>query len=658
MRCEAARRALSEALDDGLRRSLRVQRHLRRCSACRQFRAGLLRLRELARDLPAPPPPDLAPAVMARIREELGAVRPVAARRGRVGAPPPTWRAVTASVAVGLVVGFVLTAGGLVPVRQVDLAALAQEIPRLLVETAVSLEGYRATFEVTERNWTRTVRERRFLVDMAFRAPEALRVEVRDLTAYPSAAWPRNDLLLVTDGRRWLASGPDPCPPPALPACPSGGPVQRFVVGRPPFHAESSAPTDLIVPMTVLAAQDRVEVVGPGRVEVMGPGPAAARDAVVVQLEFRDASPLFQSFSFLGSWRPFFPHDPVLVWLDRETWFPLRFEVFPQPGPSRAQWASQLALPREDPARPLLQAVVRTLSEAAPPAHLFAVHPGPRATDLGFRDVPVGRLVRGGEAPPLPRDTAGLEVWRAGRFVSPRPFRQSVVAFADGLGWLTVTRVTGWDRRAPFGVGPLAEPVALANGVGYYEPATATSPRRVALHTAAGELLVAGSLPRASLLRVAGSIPVQTRRLPRAWLVRRWPGGVVRSGLWPGEAVRAVPFETLVPATLPPGYAPAVAEVAEGPRVSGLTLVFRRPAAELDGDGLRLYQAAGQGLSPPTEPGAQAVELRGTVGRWLPDAQVLEWVEDGVYRSLSGAGFDLPTLLHLAASLHPAGGPR
>ncbi|HXF57448.1 MAG TPA: hypothetical protein VNO34_07770, partial [Actinomycetota bacterium] len=384
-----------------------------------------------------------------------------------------------ASAAVGLFVGFVLTAGGLVPIRQVNLAALAQEIPRHLVETAVGLEGYRATLEVTERNWTRAVRERRFLMDVAFRAPEALRVEVRDLTAYPSPAWPRNDLLLVTDGRQWVASGPDPCPAPALPACPSAGPVRRAVVGRPPFHGWSAAPTDLIVPMTVLAAQDRVQVVGPGR--------AAARDAVVVQLEFRDASPLLQ---------------------------------------------------------------------AAPPEDLFAVRPGPRSTDLGFRDVPLRRLVRRGGAPPLPRDTAGLELWRAGRFVPPGPLRQSVVAFADGLGWLTVARVARWDRQAPFGVGPLAEPVALANGTGYYEPATATSPRRVALHTPVGELLVAGNLPRASLLRVAGSIPVRAREFPRAWLVRRWPGGVVRGGLSPEEAVRAVPFEVLVPGALPPDYAP------------------------------------------------------------------------------------------------------
>jgi hypothetical protein len=43
------------------------------------------------------------------------------------------------------------------------------------------------------------------------------------------------------------------------------------------------------------------------------------------------------------------------------------------------------------------------------------------------------------------------------------------------------------------------------------------------------------------------------------------------------------------------------------------------------------------------------------VGRWSPDDHLLEWVEGGVYRSLSGAAFDLTTIAQIAESLRPAG---
>ncbi|HEX9312595.1 MAG TPA: hypothetical protein VGA30_07205, partial [Actinomycetota bacterium] len=83
--------------------------------------------------------------------------------------------------------------------------------------------------------------------------------------------------------------------------------------------------------------------------------------------------------------------------------------------------------------------------------------------------------------------------------------------------------------------------------------------------------------------------------------------------------------------------------------------VFRRPAAQLDGVGLMLVQATGQTLPPPEEPQVEAVAIApGLVGRWSPGRHLLEWVDAGVYRSLSAPALDLPTLLRVARSLRSA----
>jgi hypothetical protein len=543
-----------------------------------------------------------------------------------------------------------LTGSGLILPTRVGTEALASEIPRRLVRAAVELHGYRATFDIQERDWTRAVPGRSFVADIAFRAPEYLRVRVTDTTSYPSAAWPRNDLLLQTDGRNWRASGPDPCPAPALPACPGDGPVVRTIRGRPPFDSQTSMPTDIIVPMTVLAAADRVDLVGSGEV--------AGRAAVAVELAYGDATPLFQYLRFLGSWRPFFPQDRVVIWLDRSTWFPLRYEVLPAPGQDRAQWAAQQGLPREEPGQPVFEATARRLVRSVPPLRLFSPRTGPDANDEGFRDEPLSPLGSGaGSAPVRPRWTAGLRPWRYGTFdrTAARLYDESVLAYSRGLSLLTVTRVAGWSRRSLFGVGAFAEPVLLpsGHGVGYYEPATAIEPRRISLHTMVGEFLVVSNLPRATLLEVAGSLPVTGLPQPATWRIHRWSGGVVEQGLSPSEALRRAPFTALVPGSMPVGYRPAAAEVVRSRGVLGIAIDYRRPAAELGGTGFRLYQAVGQGLPPPNGPEVEVL-VRGVEARWSPDDGLLEWTEGRIYRSLSAPGLDLSSLVRVANSLHPA----
>ena len=648
MRCDAAQAAISTAMDERATLPSDVEEHRRTCPVCGAFDSGAWRIREMARFEVAPPVPDLVPAIMARVRDEeadrlLGWGPPQNRVRGWID-----WavqrRATALAAATGVVLGLVLTSGGLVPIGRVNNAALASEIPHELVRAASGLSAYQATFDITESNWTKAVPHRTFVANLDFMAPESFRVRVKDTTHYPSSSWPSNDLALVTDGRNWEVTGPDPCPSVSLPACPTDGPVKRSIVDRPPFDARAAMPTDVIVPMTVLAASDKVVVDGPDTV--------AGRDAVAVELSYQDASPLFQYLTFLGSWRPFFPQDRVVVWLDRGTWFPLQYKVFPAPGRERSLWATQMGLPPESSDQPVFQATARSLSTSPPPPKAFAVRPGAEVVDEGFLDDPVPSRsgCRGG--PIQLCDTGGLRPYRFGRFPSSqlRPYTQTVLAYARGLAWLTVTRVQNWDQPALFGIGPFPETVKIPGrgGTGYYLPATSSDPRRLALHTTKGEFLVATNLPRARLLQAAASLPVKGLPQPGEWQVRRWSGGVVEEG------VAKAPFGLERPAFLPSGYREVAVQTATSGKSTGVTIVYRRPAAELDGVGLVLYQASGQTLAPPDSPDEQSVMLGSNVGRWSPDDHLLEWMDGRVYRSLTGPAFDLATIVQVAQSLRGA----
>jgi hypothetical protein len=636
--------------------------HTASCPRCQAFLSRAWRIRELTRFEVAPAVTDLVPQIMALVRTEAQTAPasrrlvkrgfPPARRVWRLAGPPRAprrrvvnhaWVPVAAAALVGFIVGAAVTAGVLPRSAPIP-TALAAEIPSKLLGAARALSGYRAAFEITELDWTRAVPKRTFVADVWFRAPEAFRVRVRDTTAYPSAAWPRNDLQLVTDGQSWRESGPSPCPRQALPVCPSTGPRTRTVTGRAPFDPSTILPTDVIVPMTVLAASDRVDVVGSGRV--------AGRDSVAVGMAYRDATPLFQYLQFLGSWRPFFPDDRVVLWLDRETWFPLRYEVFPAPGSERALWASQAGLPRESSDRSVFSATARSLdTERMPASSSFRVPGSAHAPSEGFSDRPEPSMRR-------PRWTDGLPRWRSGAFVGSGrgggSMRRSVLAFADGLSWITVTRVTGWTGRMPFGVGAFAEPVRLRNGAGLYEAASATDPRRVFIHTRMDEWLVATNLPRAALLRSAGSLPVTGMEIPSSWRVHRWADGVTRTGLSPEQVVASAGFPVQTPTDVPRGYGAVSAEIARVGSDRTLTLVYRRPAAELGGIGMVLTESSAGVLPPPQEAAVQAVAVGRTTARWSPQRHLLEWVDDGRYRSLSCLDLDLGTLVRVARSLREA----
>ena len=630
MRHDAWERELSALLDGEAQGQEDLRDHVESCSRCRAFEARARRVRELVRLEPAGPVPDLVPRIMEEVRRQGSPRRAIA----------PAWMGHAAAFVAGAVAAALL-AGGLPVLRGGPEAALATEIPRRVVAAAAEVTSYRATFQVVERNFHPRVPRRGFEARVVFAAPERFQARIADTTPYPSGSWPRNDLTLAVDRDRWLLRQPLTCPREALPACSLDGVQFRAVEGREPFDADAPLPTDIVMPVRTLSGTERVRVVG--ETTTLG------RSAVVIELAYRDATPLFEYLHAGGSWRPLYPHDRVLVTLDRETWFPLAYEVHPIGGIERDRWALRNGLPVERPGRPILE--VRARSFRAGPVEIPQIPPMP-AEDEGFRDRPIASLAAAaGWDPLLPAELRGLAPYRAGTYTGGTS-DEILLSFTRGLTWLKLRETRSWDEPAPYGdVGELAQPVTLGGGgVGYYEPATSELGRRLSIHARGVDVYLESNLPRPELLSVAASLPIRALRMPDRWLSLRLPGGEIQERVTIEEAVEGAPF-VLIPGTLPDGYRPSAAFALGSADRREVTMYFRRPGSELDGLGIRLHQAAGVGLPPPTDPGALAVRVGVVTGRYSPSRGELEWIEGGVYRSLSGTALDLGGLLAAARSL-------
>jgi putative zinc finger protein len=645
MRCDAIERELSARLDGSPDPRLNevLESHLATCARCRSFAAGAGHIRELVRIEPAVPVPDLVPRIMAEVQRD-GRRRPVRAL------VPREWRRYAAAFAAGAAAAALLV-GGLPGIRRGPDPALATEIPRLVFESSTVVTSYQATFDIREQNFAPTPSlnvfpVRKFVSRVAFESPERFRAVVEDKTAYPAGHWPRNDLVLAVDRDRWSFRGPATCPRESLPDCAMGGREVREVRGREPFDGDALLPVDVVVPVRTLSGSDRVRLAGEGTV--------IGRPVVIVELSYRDATPLFAYLHAGGSWRPFYPLDRVLVSLDRETWFPLAYEVQPAAGPERARWAVQNSLPQEPPGRAVFVATARFFDTTPQPETWRPLSRARQALrDEGFRDERLEAVeAKSGYRPVLPADTAGLRPYRIGTFASgDRPRDEVLVSFTRGLTWLKIRQTRTWAQAEPFGdIGTLATPTRLHGGVAYYEPATSTLGRRLWIHGTGVDLYLESNLPRQDFLRVASSIPVRGTPAPRAWLVRRLGGGITVEKTSLALARAAAPY-LLLPGYLPDGYRLGPVHLVRIAGRTGVTIFFRRPGTELDGVGIRLHQADGEPLPPPVDPDVLAIRVRGVVGRYSPLRAELEWVEDGAYRSLRGTAFDLAGLLRVAESL-------
>ncbi|MGH2729147.1 MAG: zf-HC2 domain-containing protein [Actinomycetota bacterium] len=575
-----------------------VDEHLAICEACRQHEAALRSVRRTLRLQVAGEVPDLTNAIVERLRSE-------AARRPQREA----WATRIRVASIAAAAAALLVLGASLPfVEQPPDTAGASEIARHVRAAARSLAAYRASFEITERGWHPRVPERHFSAEIYYEAPENFNLAVRDLTSYPTRRWPRNNVDLVAGPSRWWIREPATCPAEALPGgCSAPARVEeRTVVRRRPFDGITSLPTDIVVPLETIASS--------GEFDVLGHSEIVGRPAYRIALSFRQALPLVRALQAGGSWRAFDPLDRVELWIDSQTWFPLRFEV------------------RSGRAQPALIVAATSFSEPGDiDDDVFAAPSGGIVTTERFRQRPFG----GVGATFTPSFTAGLNPYRAGAIPSGK-----VVAYADGMTWLKVERL-----EAP-GVPELtAEELRLGAGWAYYQPADESFKRRIDIFTPQGRIHLESNLPRSDLLRVAESTGVAGRRTPPRTTQR----GVELQRVTL-EAARSSEY-VKTPSYLPPSYRFSTAVVLRFRNEESVAIYYRAPEAEYQSFGVRLTQEPGIQMLPPSSEEWVEVAIDGVRGRWSAARGEIEWIDHQTYRAVAAPSFDLATTLKIARTL-------
>jgi len=617
--CATLRPDISARLDGELDggSSLIVAEHLETCASCRAYERELMRLRSALRVQSAESVPDLSGSIMSRVRTE----KPRVARRRE-------WRAGARIAAVAAVVAALTVLAASLPFseRQPQSASAAEIIAEVRT-AAQELSTYSASFSIVERGFPAQVDERRFSAEVFFDAPERFRLKVRDLTSYPDPRWPANDVDLIAGSHRWWIEQPHTCPVEVLLECSvPQGTSERTVVARQPFDGTSTLPTDIIVPLETMASSGSFEVLSRGR--------AAGRPAIQVRMPFNEALPLVTALQPAGLWRSFHPLDPVDIWLDEQTWFPLRFEVRVGASPGRASWARTERYD-DRPGTTILEVRARRFERGPIERRIFSV--------------PMDGTIRSGEFDEVneparhwlqPGYTAGLEPHRFGHTNDDR----WVMSWSSGMTWLKVTGTKSKDPVLPAS----AEEIRLDNGGwAYYQPASETLKRRVEINAGDRHLYLESNLSRSELLAVASSLDMSGKRLPRAVVSKR--RSIVRR--LDVDSVARIGF-VKEPVKLPGGYRPSAAVLSKS-RTSGVsvTVYYRGLEAEYDGDGIRVSHSASIKSLVPTSETTQLYDLDGVEARWLLNRGQLEWVDDGVYRSVTVPSGDLATAYMIARSL-------
>jgi outer membrane lipoprotein-sorting protein len=637
-----ARRAISERMD-GERLSARataaLDHHLSTCAGCKAFESGAWRLREAARFGVAGSVPDLVEPIMDTVRREAAGRPRFALLRGRP--PGVRWSRTLASLAAAVVIG--LVAGSLIvggPWRPDDRTTLASaaDISAAVSAAASRLQAYQATFAITESDPTGAASDRQLTMSVWFRAPERFRLDVADHTPGAGTRFVADDLQLIVNGASSYQVAPSGCP---VGVCPER---EQVVRNRLPFSSQTPAPTDLILPVSTLVDAQQMQVLARGR--LMG------RDAIEVRLPFERARPLFPFLDLGGRWRPFFSGDRVDLWLDAHSWFPLRYAVYPAAGPNRDEWQLRFGLPDEPAGVPIFEVRALSIAGTAPPASTFRIPHARASTDEGGRTATIDQIRRAVAFDPVtPPTVDGLDLYRA--VLPDSEGSQAVLTYASGLSWLKIGETRARSGEGFFGpVGLHAQQIDVAGvGSAYYEPASARHGRRLAIHTAGGDLYLETNLSRDRLLGAAAMLDVRATPVPPSWLTSTSPLGETRR-VDLEEATTVLPFTVLVPPAPPDGFTLASAEVVTVDGAASLNVYYQREETDFDAAGpLRLHEEAERRLPPASAARQFGVSVRGTEGRWTPGRHQLEWVENGVYYSLDARTLELQQLLDIAASM-------
>ena len=646
MRCEAALVAVSVRADDELASDdlQALDTHLATCEACRQFEHRVMRLRSSLRLEPVDRVPDVAPAVIGRLRS--GAEGPASAPVPP--APPERWaarRVMTAAAAAAL--AGLIGGAAFVGVGTGGRAPAAADVPERVLAAQGTIDALDARYTIAESGSLaveagRDGHRRTFVADLTYRAPEAVALRVSETTPEVAAAASPTRSLVV-DGERWWSDSTRSCSPATgLVRCQGRSqPWSRAITGREPFSTDAPVPLELVNPVDSFALSARPPVIGRRTV--------AGREAIGVAVTAAQVAAVLDGFSSVVELRPVHPTDPVELWLDAAHLVPLELVVRAGDEPGRRSWAASVGA-ADRPGGTLLKVQATALTVNDPASDVSDVPTPPTAADealdAGFRvatvdDPAVARVPRPTAVP------AGLRPYHEGVVSSAGGPTVGVRAWSNGRAWVVVRATADWPGGRVFGdLGPDAHAVDLGRAGTAYVNGDGQS---IALHTNGLDVVVRGSLAPARLRDVAASLGLEGLPVPDDWAEASASDRASAAAALPG----------LLTATELAGYAPPAFhvhdELTDANAAGQLTQVTVIEARSGPGErSFSLTQWHASTLVPPSAGDEVGVDVRGAFGRYSAHLGVLEWVEAGHAVNLQSNTLGLADLLAIADRLEPA----
>jgi len=501
------------------------------------------------------------------------------------------WLAPAAGLAAGALIGVVLAGGFSGPT-----VSLAGRLPEEVVASQSSLHELQAVFTVRER--VRPGSQRTYDGMLAFDSPEYLALNLVQIGG--PAGWSDNSWSLVVDGTRSLVTFPFPCP--TLGGCSEAKDQSTLTTGRDPFSSITPAPMDAVIPTAVLRNSDE-PVRLPARL-------LAGREAVGFEVSAAQARPLLDAFFGMGNWREIHSTDLVSIWLDAEQFTPLLVTVTASVSPDRAAWAARRDY--EDGPEPYLVIEYKSVAFGGIARAEITAPAGVVERDAGFVEAAI-------EAPIDP----GLPLVASGHIASF--VRSDVWAWSDGRAWLRLDRTVEWTGPGLFGNSGLpVEAVQAGNGIIY----RAGDGSAAFIHGDSFDAIVSGSVDTDQLVEAAGLVPGRDIEVPSDWPESPAAPNVMETAFIPGGL---------------PGFGDPVVGTIDGTVVIDLFGGGDRSA--------RVTQRPGERISPPLDPDARAVAVRGTTARYSPMFGTLEWVEDRIVFSVEAPALSLDEVVTIAESL-------
>ena len=613
MRCERARLELSVALDETLTddEAGAVRAHVAGCPDCAAHERAWREVRRQLRVEVVGAIPDVAP----RVLHAISTTTDVRARRPR---RRMSWRMVPAPLVATFVAGALVGAAVMAVNRPAEV--VAADLGARVLEAQRTLEALAADVRIVERGWHPEVPMRTFRGTLRYRAPESVGLRISDETRYPSSGWRANDTdLVITDGR-WWSRGPGACPVQLQPGCSLNQPRLSALTRREPFAEDSPAPLDMVLPARSFSV--------PTGTTRLRTGTVAGRSAIGLRTTVAEVTPILSGLRSVGNWRDLYAGDEVELWLDRDHLVPLELRVRPATDATRRRWATERGY-RDPPGTVIMEVSLSDVEvNGRLPRGSFPSAPqDARTRDAGF----VARVVPSTLVPVPTRVPAGMRAYLSGVITPPGATAVGVRTWTDGRSWVKVRAARGLTAGSLFGdLGDVVRPLQLGEaGVAY----VGERGDRVALHSRAIDVVVEGSVAEADLRMVAGSLGVR---------------GLPVSGAWAAAGTGTLEDATAVL----PGL--LVASGLDGFRAPGVRIDDRVVTLDYAGAGargFRLTEAPGDALVPPLDPDVRGVEVRDTVGRYLPATGELEWVEAGTIVSLRSTTMSLNELIGVSDHL-------